>query len=229
MEYRVIIPAAGQGKRMQAGKNKQFILLDEKPVIVHTLSTFQQDQNCKEIVLVVSEKEKSEFRMLIETFQLSKVTRLVSGGAERQESVFNGLKALPQEGIVLVHDGARPFVTIDMITRVAKEAAAHDAAVLAVPVKDTLKRSDGSVIIETVDRSHLWAVQTPQAFRYTLLYEAYERAEQVNLTATDDASLVEALGRNVSIVVSDETNVKLTTPADLQFADIILKWKKGTT
>lgn len=227
----MIIPAAGQGKRMQAGKNKQFIQLEDKPVIVHTLSTFQNDPNCKQIVLVINKKEKNEFQALIETYHLTKVVRLVSGGTERQHSVFAGLKALPQENadaLVLVHDGARPFVTIDMISRVAKKAAATGAAVLAVPIKDTLKRSDGSVIIETVDRSELWAVQTPQAFHYSLLFEANVHAEQKQIEATDDASLVEAFGRDVSIVMSDETNIKLTTPEDLIFANVILKWRKGT-
>lgn len=215
---------------MQAGKNKQFIMLDDKPVIVHTLLIFQHDVNCEEIILVINEKEKADFQTLINTYQLSKVTHLVGGGAERQDSVFAGLKVLPKQtdGIVLVHDGARPFVTTDRIKQVATQAAATGAAVLAVPIKDTLKRSDGSVIIETVDRSQLWTVQTPQAFRYSLFYEANVHAEKNQIIATDDASLVEAMGHDVAIVVSDETNIKLTTREDLIFADVILKWKKGT-
>ncbi len=225
----MIIPAAGQGKRMRAGKNKQFLLLADKPVIAHTLTVFQNDPHCKEIVLVINEKESAEFQSLVEKHHFSKVKRFVKGGAERQHSVFNGLKSLDCEkadDLILVHDGARPFVTMDMIARVAKKAAATGAAVLAVPIKDTLKRSDGSVIIETVDRSGLWAVQTPQAFHYSILYEANVHAEKAKLAATDDASLVEALGHEVAIVMSDETNIKLTTPEDLIVAEVILKWRK---
>lgn len=231
MKYRVIIPAAGQGKRMKAGKNKQWIILDDKPLIAHTLTVFQQDPNCEAIILVINEKEKQDFQALIEDFSFTKVTRLVHGGAERQHSVFNGLKTLTDASphdVILVHDGARPFVTHDLIKRVAEKAAATGAAVLAVPIKDTLKRTDGSVIIETVDRTGLWAAQTPQAFHYQLLYDANLYAEKHNLAATDDASLVEIFGHPVSLVVSDATNIKLTTPEDLMFADLILKWKKGT-
>ncbi len=216
---------------MKAGKNRQWILLDDKPLIAHTLTVFQQDENCEAIILVVNEKERQDFQALIERFSFSKVTQIVRGGLERQHSVFNGLKAItdanPQD-VILVHDGARPFVTHDKITRVAEKAAATGAAVLAVPIKDTLKRSDGSVIIETVDRSKLWAAQTPQAFHYQLLYDANRYAEKHNLEVTDDASLVELFGHTVSIVESDAMNIKLTTPEDLTFADMILKWKKGT-
>lgn len=230
MKYRAIIPAAGQGKRMKAGKNKQWIMLDDKPLIAHTLTVFQQDVNCEAIILVINEKEKQDFQALIEDFSFSKVAQLVHGGAERQDSVFNGLKALTDASphdVILVHDGARPFVTHDMIRRVAEKAAATGAAVLAVPIKDTLKRADGSAIIETVDRTGLWAAQTPQAFHYQLLYDANLYAEKHNFSATDDASLVEMFGHTVSIVESDATNIKLTTPEDLVFADLILKWKKG--
>jgi len=230
VKYRVIIPAAGKGKRMKAGKNKQWILLDDKPVIAHTLTVFQQDEYCEAIILVINEKEKQDFQALIERFSFTKVIELVHGGSERQDSVFNGLQAVTDASpydIILVHDGARPFVTHDMIRRVAEKAAATGAAVLAVPIKDTLKRADGSDIIETVDRTGLWAAQTPQAFHYQLLYDANLYAQKHDFTATDDASLVQMYGHTVSIVESDATNMKLTTPEDLIFADLILKWKKG--
>lgn len=229
MEYRVVIPAAGQGKRMKAGKNKQFILLEEQPVIVHTLNVFQNDPNCIGIILVINEKEKKEFRELVDANKLSKVSHILNGGKERQDSVYKGLKVLPgeEDGVVLIHDGARPFVTSDMITRVAKKAAAKGAAVLAVPLKDTIKSGNDEVVLKTLNRSSLWAVQTPQAFRSSIIIKAYEHAERCGIAATDDASLVEELGYEVSIVLGEEYNIKLTTPYDLLMAEVILKWKEN--
>ncbi|WP_270182767.1 2-C-methyl-D-erythritol 4-phosphate cytidylyltransferase [Alkalihalobacillus sp. CinArs1] len=226
MKYSVVIPAAGQGKRMNAGKNKQFIMLDEKPIIVHTISVFQSDKNCEEIVLAVNEREHEDFHLLIREYNLTKVTRVVTGGRERQQSVYEGLKALDGEKVVLIHDGARPFFTLDMASSLAEAASTYDGAVVAVPVKDTVKQVSDLKVDKTIDRSSLWAVQTPQAFRLSIIKDIHRWAEENNIVGTDDASLVEMNGRTVKIIPGDYWNVKLTTPEDLIFARAILREKK---
>jgi 2-C-methyl-D-erythritol 4-phosphate cytidylyltransferase len=225
MSYQVVIPAAGQGKRMKAGMNKQFIELHHQPVIVHTLKVFEQDDWCKGIILVINEAERKQFSKLLERFAIKKVISMVSGGAERQHSVYNGLKAVKDSEIVLIHDGARPFITIEKIHQLVQVAEENGAAVVAVPVKDTIKRVSDGCVDETVERSSLWAVQTPQAFRVSLVLEAHERAAQEGYVGTDDASLVERIGKKVQVIEGDYRNIKLTTPDDLLFAQAILsKW-----
>ncbi|WP_347548114.1 2-C-methyl-D-erythritol 4-phosphate cytidylyltransferase [Pseudalkalibacillus hwajinpoensis] len=226
MKYSVVIPAAGQGKRMNAGKNKQFIMLDGKPIIVHTISVFQSDDRCEEIVLAVNEREHDDFRTLIKEYNLTKVSRVVTGGKERQQSVYEGLKALEGDKVVLIHDGARPFFTHQVARKVAKAAEYYDGAIVAVPVKDTVKQVDDLTVQKTIDRSSLWAVQTPQAFRLSVIKEIHKWAEENEIIGTDDASLVEMNGRAVHVIQGDYWNVKLTTPEDLIFARAILREKK---
>ena len=226
MKYSVVIPAAGQGKRMNAGRNKQFIMLEEKPIIVHTISVFQSDEYCEEIVLAVNEREHDEFRSFIQTHELTKVTQIVTGGKERQQSVYEGLKALDGDKIVLIHDGARPFFTHEVVREAAKAAEYYDGAIVAVPVKDTIKQVDELEVKQTIDRSSLWAVQTPQAFRLSVIKEIHRWAEEHQIVGTDDASLVEMNGRSVHVILGDYWNVKLTTPEDLIFARAILREKK---
>ncbi|MRX72570.1 2-C-methyl-D-erythritol 4-phosphate cytidylyltransferase [Bacillus lacus] len=226
MDYQVVIPAAGSGKRMNAGKNKQFILLKGKPVIVHTLTVFEQDPACSGIILVINEKEKGDFLKLIELYHFKKVKQLVAGGAERQESVYNGLKACDSD-IVLVHDGARPFIRQSHIRDLVLSAQEADAATIAVPVKDTIKKAENLQVVETIERSSLWLVQTPQAFRLSLILSAHEHAVKHQFAGTDDASLVEFMKHRVKIVYGDYTNIKLTTPDDLLFAKAIMESERG--
>jgi 2-C-methyl-D-erythritol 4-phosphate cytidylyltransferase len=224
MNYKVIIPAAGQGKRMNAGKNKQFILLGKLPVIIHTLVVFELDSCCTEIILVTNEAEVDMFKELIAMHQISKVQHIVRGGEERQHSVYNGLlKVESCSELVLVHDGARPFITVDKIHELVKEASQSGAAILAVPVKDTIKKVTNGKVDETVERSSLWAVQTPQAFRIQLLLDAYENASKMGLMGTDDASLIEQIDKPVKVVAGDYDNIKLTTPEDLIYGESILR------
>jgi 2-C-methyl-D-erythritol 4-phosphate cytidylyltransferase len=227
MDYQVVIPAAGQGKRMNAGMNKQFIELDGKPIIVHTLSVFEQDDWCKGIILVINEQERDQFEKMLKQFQVKKVVALVSGGAERQHSVYNGLKAVQHTDTVLIHDGARPFITVAKIHQLVETAKEKGAAIIAVPVKDTMKRVIDHRVETTVDRSSLWAVQTPQAFCVSLIREAHERANAEGFIGTDDASLVERMGKEVVVIEGDYTNIKLTTPDDLLFAKAILRSMEG--
>ncbi|MFE3893107.1 2-C-methyl-D-erythritol 4-phosphate cytidylyltransferase [Priestia sp. YIM B13446] len=222
MKYEIIVLAAGQGKRMKAGRNKQFLTIQNVPLIIHTLQKFEQDPWCSGIVLVVNEKEVQIFEELLIKYPIQKVQSLKVGGDERQHSVYNGLKSLKQAQMVLIHDGARPFVQQNTIHELVEKAASDKAAVLAVPVKDTIKRVKQGTVIETVERSSLWAIQTPQAFLFDVVMDAHEKAKINEYLGTDDASLVEKAGQKVSIVEGNYDNIKLTTPEDLLYAEAIL-------
>ncbi|MFP3719632.1 2-C-methyl-D-erythritol 4-phosphate cytidylyltransferase [Niallia circulans] len=226
MTYEVIIPAAGQGKRMGLGKNKLFLELDRLPVFIHTLIVFENDPNCNGIWLVVSSDDKKEMNELVKKYAITKVIALIEGGTERQHSVYHAVKELSDDTIVLVHDAARPFIQTEQIARLTKVAVESGAAVLAVPIKDTIKKVDGDLVVETVERSSLWAIQTPQAFRVSILKEAHEMAIVDTYIGTDDASLVERLGQAVQIVEGNYDNIKLTTPEDLYFAEAIVAKRK---
>jgi len=226
MAYQVIIPAAGQGKRMGAGRNKLFLTLENIPVLIHTLRVFEQDTECSGIILSIHPQDKESFNELLTEYRISKVTHLVQGGKERQDSVYNGVKIIQADGIVLVHDGARPFVTLDTVHELVEAAESAGAAIAAVPVKDTIKKAENLLVSETIERSSLWAVQTPQAFRVSILRKAHEYAVEDQFIGTDDASLVERLPHKVVIIEGDYDNIKLTTPEDMFFAEAILKKRK---
>jgi len=222
MKYRVIIPAAGQGKRMNAGKNKQFIELDGVPVIIHTLRVFDADPLCEGIILVVNEQDQLFFQHLISEYGVQKISEMVIGGQERQHSVYNGLQKLQDHEVVLIHDGARPFVEQDKIHELVDVVQKEQAAVLAVQMKDTVKRAVDGYAVETVERSSLWSVQTPQAFLVPVIQHAHEVARQQGFLGTDDASLVEYIEKKVAIVEGRYHNIKLTTQEDLLYAEAIL-------
>ncbi|WP_079525079.1 bifunctional 2-C-methyl-D-erythritol 4-phosphate cytidylyltransferase/2-C-methyl-D-erythritol 2,4-cyclodiphosphate synthase [Halobacillus hunanensis] len=221
--YNVVILAAGQGKRMLAGKNKQFLMINDKPLIIHTLTVFVSDHHCKEIILVTNQRERDQMIELINSYGSSSSVTFVNGGAERQDSVYEGLKSVRQTDLpVFIHDGARPFVTHENLHKLAGVVRDKGAALLATPVTDTIKQKDQAQLW-TLDRSKLWAAQTPQAFDYELITEAHERAQRENYYGTDDASLVERLERQVEIVEGSYDNIKLTTPEDLAKAEAYLK------
>ena len=226
MAYQVIIPAAGQGKRMGAGRNKLFLTLEEIPILIHTLRVFDEDEECKGIILSIHQDDEKPFKELLKEYRIQKVTKLVHGGKERQDSVYNGVKATQADGVVLVHDAARPFVRQETIHQLVQAAQNAGAAIVAVPVKDTIKKAEQQVVSETIERSSLWAVQTPQAFRISILRDAHEKAVEDQFTGTDDASLVERLPHKVVIIEGDYDNIKLTTPEDVYFAEAILKKRK---
>jgi len=223
MTYQVILPAAGLGKRMRAGKNKLLLELNGMPVLIHTLKVFEDDEACNGIILAIHPQDEEEFRALLKKYRITKVINLVPGGEERQHSIYNALKTVETNGIILVHDAARPFIRKGHIHRLTETAEETGAAIIGVPAKDTMKKVQDVAVVETVERSSLWAVQTPQAFRISLLKEAYEKAERDHFLGTDDSSLVERLNVPVVIVEGDYDNIKLTTPEDLYFAEAILK------
>jgi 2-C-methyl-D-erythritol 4-phosphate cytidylyltransferase len=228
MTYQVIIPAAGQGKRMGAGKNKLLLELNSIPVFIHSLKVFEEDELCEGIILAIHPQDEAEFNSLLKKHEVKKVLELVPGGEERQDSIYNALKTVKKDGIILVHDAARPFITKEHIHTLLEAAQETGAAIIGVRAKDTMKTVRGDVVMETVERSSLWAVQTPQAFRFSLLLSAYEQAEKDGFTGTDDSSLVERISHPVTMVEGDYDNIKLTTQEDLFFAQAILQKRQGS-
>ncbi len=223
VQYEVVLPAAGSGKRMGAGRNKLFLELLEKPILIHTLEVFEQDENCTGIWLAVKPAERAVIQKMLENYGISKVKGLPDGGAERQHSVHACMKEMGQVDIVLVHDAARPFITRDIIANLVQSAHNFGAAIAGVRAKDTMKKVRNGIIEETVDRESLWMIQTPQAFRFDLIVEAEDVAEKVGFLGTDEAMLVERLGHEVHIVESNYENVKMTTKEDLLFGEAILR------
>ncbi|OEF96393.1 2-C-methyl-D-erythritol 4-phosphate cytidylyltransferase [Vulcanibacillus modesticaldus] len=226
MSCGILIAAAGQGKRMGAGINKQFLNINGKPILVHTLEKFQNKDWINEIIIVAHPKELNEVRRLIQKFGLS-VDKIVPGGNERQESIQNGLSYIRSDW-VMVHDGARPFIDPKLLDKLYIQLQTKEAVVLGVPTKDTIKIVDETLYIKhTPDRKSLWAIQTPQAFRLSILKEAYQKAKEDGFLGTDDSSLVERIGMKVHILEGDYRNIKITTPEDLIWAKSILdEWSE---
>lgn len=222
----VIIVAAGQGTRMNMDKKKQYIKINGESVLSRSIRAFEESELVDEIILVVNGDEifycKND---IIDAKGYNKVSSIVAGGHDRQESVFNGLKEVGRnKGIVLIHDGARPFIDNDTILNCIEGVIDFEAVCAAVPVKDTVKTADKDGFIAfTLDRSCLWAVQTPQAFRHELIIEAHEKADKEGFRGTDDAVLVERLGKKVKLVMGSYENIKITTQEDLLFAEAIAR------
>lgn len=214
-----IVTAAGASRRM-AGLDKIFALVAGKPVLAHTLQAFQSCDLIAEVVLVLSEANLPQGEGLVRTYGFSKVTAICPGGKLRQDSVRQGLSLLHDCAWAVIHDGARPCVTPDLIEAGLAAARQTGAAIAAVPVKDTIKRVDPTgTILETPHRAALWSAQTPQVFRFDIIFQAYSKAQE---EATDDAALVEAMGREVKVYMGSYDNIKITTQADLALADVIL-------
>lgn len=224
-----LIPAAGMGKRMGGDSNKQYLLLDGMPILARTVQTFQE-ADCIDAVYLVSPEQEIPFcrSEVVERYGFTKVRAIVPGGAERQVSVCNGLRAIEgiePDDLVLIHDGVRPFVSAQMLEEAAAAAKEAGAAVVAVPVKDTVKVVRDGVITKTPPREELWLAQTPQAFRYGLIRAAHEEAAAAGFLGTDDASLMERQGKPVRVVRGDYRNIKITTPEDMILAEAFLKDK----
>lgn len=226
----VIFPAAGQGKRMNAGINKVFLELADRPMLIRTLQKFSAVPEVGELIVVVGAEEVEPVTNLLKKYQELKPWLVTEGGSERQYSVWNGLKQVSAEAdVVLVHDAARPLVTVKTIEAVIGAAREYGGAIAAVPEKNTIKIvSEHGVVKSTPARSTLWAVQTPQGFRKQILLEANIKAEADGFLGTDDASLVERLGRPVHVVRSEYSNIKVTTPEDLLIAEAFLRHEQGS-
>ncbi len=213
--------AAGSSRRM-GGVDKVFAPLGGKPVLVRVIDAFQRCNPVDQIVVVLSEQNLEQGRQLVAEPGWSKVTEVCPGGRRRQDSVVAGLSRLEDCQWVVIHDGARPLVSVDLIERGLAEAGETGAAVAAVPVTDTIKvAGDDRLVKETPPRHNLWAVQTPQVFRFDIISEAYRQARQ---EVTDDATLVEQLGYRVKLYMGSYDNIKVTTPDDLALAEVL--WQK---
>ena len=234
MKADAVIVSAGKGLRFMEGKKKQFTFLGGKPILAHTLDKFEACSLIRSVRLVVGEEDMDYcLKEIVERYGFQKVSQIVPGGKRRQESVKNGIDALPEDGeIVAIHDGVRPLVTQAMIEDSIHSAARYGAVVFAMPVKETIKISnpDGTVL-KTLDRQSLWQIQTPQTFQVEVIREAHCRAVEDGFVGTDDASLVERLGGKVHILTGSYANIKITTQEDLVLANLFLEMsassKKG--
>lgn len=226
MKADAVIVSAGKGLRFMEGKKKQFYFLRGKPILAHTLDKFETCSLIRSVRLVVGQEDMDYcLKEIVEKYRFQKVSKIVPGGKRRQESVRNGIDALPKDAdIVAIHDGVRPLVTQTMIEDSIHSAARYGAVVFAIPVKETIKMSnpDGTVL-KTLDRESLWQTQTPQTFQVNVIREAHSRATEDGFVGTDDASLVERMGVKVHILTGSYTNIKITTPEDLWFANLFLK------
>lgn len=225
MKTVAIIPAGGAGRRMKSGIPKQYLPLAGIPVLVHTLQAFHLSALIDEIFLVVPEEDIPEVRRdIVSKYGISKVVLVLAGGGRRQDSVRNALSHVRDEhGIVVVHDGVRPFVSGEIIIGAVAAAKEYGAAAVGVPIKDTVKEADADGWVKkTVARDGLWLTQTPQAFRREIIVAAYEKAAADGFYGTDDASLVERTGTPVRMIPGDCGNIKLTTPEDLLLGDVMI-------
>lgn len=222
-----IVLAAGQGKRMKSKIQKQFLLIKEKPVLYYSLNCFEKSQYVDEIILVTQE-ECREYcqREIVDKYGFHKVTYIIAGGRERYDSVYQGLLAAEECDYVYIHDGARPFITEEILKRASDAVHQEGACVVAVPSKDTVKISDEhGAVVNTPDRSFVWSIQTPQAFSYSLIRTAYEEIRKMNMDGiTDDSMVVEqTMDCKIQLVEGSYHNIKITTPEDIRLAEAILE------
>lgn len=215
---------------MGAGTSKQYLELAGRPVLARTLQVFEQHPLVDSITLIVPQEEILFCeKAIVAAGGFHKVTSVVAGGAERQDSVYRGLQACgaTADDLILVHDGARPLLGSGVIDRIVDALRQHGACLAAVPVKDTVKEVRDGCVVNTPDRETLWLAQTPQGFRYDLIRTAHERAAEQGVRATDDAQLAEWAGATVRVVQGDYSNLKITTPEDLPVAERLLAGQKG--
>lgn len=221
----VIIVAAGKGKRMNSNISKQFLKIKNKPILYYTLSKFSNHKAIDEIVLVTLEDKIEICKDIIKKYNIDKISKIVSGGRERQDSVYNGLKAVSKDcDVVLIHDAARPFVTSNIIDDGIKYAKQYGATACGVTPKDTIKIKDKKGFsIDTPNREDLFIVQTPQCFSYNVILDCHENLKRHNKKVTDDTMVLEIYGKSVYLYEGSYSNIKITTPEDLILGEQILE------
>lgn len=225
MRTACVILAAGSGRRMGGPENKVLLDLAGRPILAHSLEIMSGHAGVNAILAVARPGDEERIREICRGF--SKCIGLVTGGAERQDSVRNGIDELRNQGFrdddrILIHDGARPLITAALISRCLDAISGHDAAIPAVEARETIKRARDGYIVETVERHDLWAIQTPQAFRLGVIDKAHQYAASEGYVGTDDASLVERMGIPVALVAGERRNIKITTPEDLIMAEALV-------
>jgi 2-C-methyl-D-erythritol 4-phosphate cytidylyltransferase len=231
MRTLAIVLAGGAGKRMGSSTNKQFLLLDNKPIIVHTLQVFQDCRPIDGIYLVVNHKDLPIIQEeILEQYHFNKILKLVIGGRLRQDSVRNGLEAIDEAcDIVTIHDAARPFVSPSFIEKSIFLMEMFDAIIPAIPARDTIKAiSKEGFVMKTLERDALWQIQTPQTFKYDLIIKAYREGMAKKLCGYDDSTFIEYLGKKVKVMEGSPYNIKITTPEDLVVAKGLLSQLKGS-
>lgn len=223
-----VVPAAGLGKRLGPGTNKPFLSLLDKPIIIWTLEALSSVSEISEIIPVFRESDMESGIALCERYKLSKVKRIAPGGKERQDSVYNGLRLLQSDtGIVVIHDGARPLIESSLVKQAIADIEGFDGVIAGVPVKDTIKEVENTIVKKTIKRGSLWSIQTPQVFRYGSIMDAYARAMEEGFYSTDDSALMERTGCRIRLVIGSYNNIKVTTPDDIPVAEMLLRKRAG--
>lgn len=221
----VVVVAAGRGKRMGASTNKQFLNINNKPVLYYALKTFSNSKLIDGIIIVCPDNGVDYCKKeIVEKYKINKVLKIVTGGEERQDSVYNGLKAIEDCEIVLIHDGVRPFVTNDIIKNGIKYAKLYGACTCGITSKDTIKiKNKEGFSSETPDRNTVFLVQTPQCFKYDLIMDCHQKLLEESIKVTDDTTVVEHYGHKVYLYEGSHRNIKITTPEDLHIAEKIVE------
>ena len=236
MSHKVIaiVPSAGLGRRFGSDANKPFQILRGKPLVVWALEALESVDAIEEIIPVLRKEDVERGIEVFRSYNISKTKRVATGGKERQDSVYNGLKIIVDKNcIVLIHDGVRPLIEKDLIEKVIKELLkggkgglkSFDGVVLGVPVKDTIKEAGSGIIRRTIKRDSLWAIQTPQVFPYKKISAAYKKSIKEGFYSTDDAALMERYGGKIKVIMGSYSNIKITTPDDLIFAEYLISKK----
>ena len=232
MNATAIIVAAGEGRRVGGGISKVYLPIGGRAVLLRTLDQFFRAQRVSNVIVVIAKQDLARCRSLLGSDPQARERSwiLQTGGSSRQESVSRGLEKLSSDcDVVIIHDGARPFVSAELIDRVIEEARARKAVVVGVPVRDTIKViSEDRQVLSTPARDCLWEIQTPQAFERRLIVEAYQAAQRNTQGATDDGTLVERLGKSVYLIDGERTNIKITLPEDLLFAEALVASDRST-
>lgn len=219
-----IVPAAGAGRRFERSTGKTFVNLGGVPLLIHTLRRLQSIELITEIIPVLREDEIEKGIEMIDTHEVKKIKRVVPGGDERQDSVYNAIRLLEKGDLILIHDGARPIFPIGLVERLVQAIRGVDGVVPAIPLKDTLKVVDDSdVVVSTANRERFRAIQTPQVFRFEIIRKAYEKAYVEGYRATDDAALVERIGGRVKVIAGSPFNIKITTPEDFEIVKFLIE------